>query len=176
MECLHTHYKFCYNLFMEEDHFSKRLKISNEYIRGLVEGEGCFTFCTNSDGRKVPTFCIAMHIRDSDLIYAICNRLRLPNKIYVFGPYRKDGANRSQCTRLMVREYDSLKNIIIPFFYKKLYGHRGRQFELWLEKIGTNPMVSPKFKQIYDLYKIGYYDNFPGQKFWEQREHNNEII
>lgn len=157
---------------MEDNYLSKRLKISNEYIRGLVEGEGCFTFCTNSGGKKVPTFCITMHVRDSELIYTICNRLRLPNKIYILGPYRKDGIKRGACIRLMVREYDSLKDIIIPFFYKNLYGHKGKQFELWLEKIGNDPMVSRKFKTIYDLYKSGYYDNFPKQKFWEERYNN----
>lgn len=161
---------------MEKDRFSKRLKISNEYIRGLVEGEGCFTFCSNGYGRKVPAFCIAMHIRDSELIYAICNRLRLPNKIYIIGPYRKDGINRGQCSRLMVREYSSLKDIIVPFFYNKLHGHKGRQFNIWLEKIGADSSVSPKFREIYNLYKAGYYDNFPGSKFWEERDSNNHII
>jgi hypothetical protein len=74
-------------------------KLSYEYIRGLVEGEGCFTFHTGayrkSTGRKVriPAFVIIMHIRDMDLIEMVKNSLGLRNKIYIRKPSIGDGYN-----------------------------------------------------------------------------------
>lgn len=150
--------------------YQDRFKISNEYLRGLVEGEGSFTFCTN--GRfKIPTFEIQMNERDKELILTLCNRLRLPNEVYEYRARNsKDGYKRSPTVRLIVRELKSLKDIIIPFFYKKLKGHKGVQFDAWLETIGSDPAVSKKFKEIYHLYKSGYYEAYPKEKFWESKK------
>ena len=75
--------------------------LSDEYIRGLVEGEGCFTFDTRvkrEEKLKVPTFIISMHQRDEELLRLMRTLMKLPkinsNSIYVSGPYRKDGVNR----------------------------------------------------------------------------------
>lgn len=157
---------------------SRRFLVSNDYIRGLVEGEGCFTMCTHSNKKnfyKIPTFCIQMHIRDRELIKTICNRLRLSNEIYEYQPSNKDGWNRGKTVRLVVREFESLKTKIIPFFYKKLRGNKGLQFEEWINKIGSDVLVSPKFKTLYDLYKLGYYENFLGDTFWEKYDTISEI-
>lgn len=142
------------------------IKLSNEYIRGLVEGEGSFTFCTSPGGklnvkRKVPAFILQMHIRDKELIEAVKRQMGLKNKIYVYPPYLKDGIKRGWSARIIVREFNQLKDIIIPFFYKKLKGHKGKQFLDWLEKIGNDPDISDRFKSLYKLYKWGTYDNFP---------------
>lgn len=149
------------------------MDISNEYIRGLVEGEGCFSLHTGrimANGRKykLPAFMLAMHIRDKDLIEAIRDNLGLKVKIY----YRSPRVNISNAktgdvylserqTILVVRDFKQLKDIIIPFFYKKLKGHKGNQFIEWLEKIGADPDVSDRFKSLYRLYKWGIYDNLP---------------
>lgn len=136
-----------------------------DYIRGLVEGEGTFTFDTrkqkNGTKLKVPAFALAMHIRDEDLIEAVRDTLGLKNKIYVYHHQRKDGYNRGPRAILIVREFSQLKNIIVPFFYKKLKGNKRKQFIEWLEKIGSDPEVSSLFKLIYKLYKTGYYDKNP---------------
>lgn len=98
-----------------ETSIGKAIKLSNEYIRGLIEGEGCFTFCRNTyftkklnciKYLKTPTFCIGMHVRDKDLIRAICCHLKLNSAVYEFQPSSKDGYKRSLIARLMVREYD----------------------------------------------------------------------
>ena len=146
-----------------------RLKISNEYIRGLVEGEGCFTFST-SGKRKVPAFFIQMHLRDEELLKAICNRLRLPNEIYVYPPRTSDGFKRGPSARLIVREFNSLKDSVIPFFYKKLKGNKGKQFNEWLERIGNDSRISKKFKTIYQLHKNGFYDDPSRKWFWDEQE------
>ncbi|MBI2628219.1 MAG: LAGLIDADG family homing endonuclease [Candidatus Niyogibacteria bacterium] len=141
--------------------------LSYDYIRGLIEGEGTFTFDTrkqqNGTKLKIPTFALSMHIRDEDLIEAVRDTLRLKNKIYIYDHQKKDGYHRGPKAILIVREFPQLKNIIVPFFYKKLKGNKGRQFISWLEKIGTDPDVSKLFKLIYRLYKAGYYDK--NQKF-----------
>ena len=140
-------------------------KLSNEYIRGLVEGEGSFTFSTNSIAgkpgkrRKVPAFAIGMHIRDKNLILKLRNSLGLKNKIYEYHrPQGKDGIKRGPQAMLIVREFGPLKNIIVPFFYKKLHGYKGKQFDEWIEKIGSDPEVSELFKLIYRMFKSGFYD------------------
>mgnify|MGYP001607186065 FL=1 len=59
---------------------------------------------------------------------------------------------------LIVREVGSIKNTIIPFFYKKLKGNKGKQFLEWLEKFGSDSKVPATFKFIFQLYRSGFYD------------------
>jgi hypothetical protein len=146
------------------NHETKDQKLSYDYIRGLVDGEGCFSFHTGSrraNGRKykIPTFVIAMNERDRNLIEKVKNTLGLKNKIYSHAPWLGDGYRRGPRAVLYVRDIEQLKNIIIPLFYKKLHGYKGRQFIEWLEKIGSDPDVSVGFKTLYRLYKIGIYDS-----------------
>lgn len=154
------------------------MDISNEYIRGLIEGEGSFTFhvgSKKSNGRKyrMPAFVISMHIRDKDLLDKVRQKLGLKVKIY----YREPSINiqnaktqkkylSERSAILVVRDFIQLKDIIIPFFYKKLVGHKGIQFIAWLEKIGSDPDVSDRYKSLYRLYKWGMYDKLP--KFTEK--------
>lgn len=42
-----------------------RNDISYEYIRGLIEGEGCFSFSPNkTNATMTPSFTIRMHVRE----------------------------------------------------------------------------------------------------------------
>lgn len=144
-------------------------KLSSEYIRGLIEGEGTFTFTTtgwSGKKKKVPSFQLRMNIRDRELIEAVRDFLGLKNRVYIYHYPGKDGARRGPQAMLIVREFISLKDIIIPFFYKKLVGYKGIQFTAWLEKIGSDPDISDRFKSLYRLYKWGMYDKLP--KFTEK--------
>lgn len=142
-------------------------KLSNEYIRGLIEGEGCFTFCTtgelnhSGEKKKVPTFSISMHERDQELLEMLKYSLGIKNKVYNFRSSLADGYNRGRKTTLIVREIGNLKNIIVPIFYNRLAGHKGKQFNAWLETIGSDPLVSESYKIIYRLHKNGYYRKNP---------------
>ncbi len=134
--------------------------ISYDYIRGLVEGEGTFTFSTNRAARrKIPAFAIKMHHRDKKLLEEIRNTLRLKNKIYIYNHQRNDGSVRAPQAMLIVRELDQLKDIIIPFFYKKLFGNKAKQFNEWIEKIWRDPDVPHSYKIIYKYHEWGRYDN-----------------
>ena len=103
-------------------------EISFEYIRGLVEGEGCFTFCKSTRIRGgikiielIPTFALGMSKQDENLMHIISNKLGLKNNVLIFRKaYRKDGYNRQQTVRITVRHPKELRDIIIPLFNKKL--------------------------------------------------------
>ncbi len=154
------------------------MDISFEYIRGLVDGEGSFTFHSGSKrpggGKyKIPAFSISMNIRDRDLIVAVKNKLGLKNPIYYKLPTTniKNTNNEKlyisgRQAILVVRDFKQLKDIIIPFFYGKLKGYKGEQFTAWLEKIGSDPDVSDRYKSLYRLYKWGIFGKLP--KFTEK--------
>ena len=139
--------------------------LTNDYIRGLVDGEGSFGFESSqifmSDGRvgkrKIPSFRIQMHERDELLLWSIKNALGLRNKIYKYGPYQRDGIKRGKQVVLAVRDLGQLKNIIIPLFYGRLIGHKRNQFIVWLEKIGTDPEVAEFYRILYHLHLTGYF-------------------
>ncbi|MEX2033242.1 MAG: LAGLIDADG family homing endonuclease [Candidatus Colwellbacteria bacterium] len=140
--------------------------LTNEYIRGLVDGEGCFTFYplrrysrkTGYVRKKMPAFVIAMHERDEALLYSVKETLGLSTKIYQFKAYTKDGYKRGNKAVIVVRGMGPLKNVIIPLFYGKLRGYKATQFLNWLEKIGTDPEVIDQYKLLYRLHKTGYFE------------------
>ncbi len=143
--------------------------ISFDYIRGLTEGEGSFTFSTigikdaSGHKKKLPAFILSMSRRDYYLLEAVKRKLGLRNVVYSYLPRKKkgDSYNRQGMSVLIVRDFGQLKNIIVPFFYKRLAGNKGRQFREWLEKIGADPYVPDRYKFIYKLYKDGFYDRNP---------------
>jgi len=109
-------------------------KLSFEYIRGLAEGEGSFTFSTSPsyppeklpDGTlkriKVPAFVIGMHKRDEELLRKVRNTLGLQNTVYRYTRLCKRDKRIRHSAILIIREYLSIKDVIIPLFYKKLHG------------------------------------------------------
>ncbi|MBU2101431.1 LAGLIDADG family homing endonuclease [Patescibacteria group bacterium] len=146
-----------------------RENLSYEYIRGLIEGEGSFTFSTRAkklpDGteikERIPAFSIGMHERDEQLLCKVRDTLGLTNRVYNYKPSNKDGYNRGRKAFLIIREFGSLKNVVIPFFYNNLVGNKAIQFNEWLEKIGRDPSVAKNFKLLYRLHKNGYYAKNP---------------
>ncbi|MEK7640760.1 MAG: LAGLIDADG family homing endonuclease [Patescibacteria group bacterium] len=141
--------------------------ISDDYLRGLVEGEGCFTFCNVPNyarsGKKfrLPAFALQMHERDRELLECLKKRLGLKNKIYV---YRKPALIvknktylRAPQAMLIVRDVGSLKNKVVPFFYGKLYGNKGIQMLEWLEEIGSEEDIPENYKILYRLHSCGYF-------------------
>lgn len=151
------------DVLVDKQGLQKNRKLSYEYIRGLIEGEGCFTFhpgWTRSNGRKsrFPAFALSMHERDKELIEMVRNTLGLKNKVYIQNSYQKDGYKRGRKATLVVRDFEQLKNIIIPLFHKKLKGYKSKQFIFWLEKIGNDSDISDRYKSLHRIYKWGIYD------------------
>lgn len=58
------------------------MKISHDFIAGLIVGEGCFSW-SNRPGKlfgekeKVPAFVLGMHVRDKELVTAVRDTLKL---------------------------------------------------------------------------------------------------
>lgn len=143
--------------------------ISYEYIRGLVDGEGCFTFYPAKVGSvkyKIPAFVLAMSERDADLLRLVADKLGVKSKIYVYPPRkRRDGYKRQGMAVLIIRSIGQIKNVIVPLFYKKLHGYKGKQFEAWIEQMGNDEAVSNRFRLVHKLYKVGFYDK-NHSRFW----------
>ncbi|HEY4523997.1 MAG TPA: LAGLIDADG family homing endonuclease [Candidatus Paceibacterota bacterium] len=137
-------------------------KLSGDYIRGLVEGQGSFGFTASGPaGNKTPAFQLKMSINNKKLLENIKDYLGLKNKIYEYHYPGKEKSRRESQVLLIVRDFNQLRGIIIPFFYKKLKGYKGKQFIEWLENIGKDPYISDRFKSLYGLCKLGMYDTHP---------------
>lgn len=132
-------------------------KITAEYIRGLTDGEGSFTFCTTNGKSKIPSFQLRMNVRDKALVEKVRDFLKIKNRVYVYHYLGKVGSNRGPQAMLIVREVGNLKNKIVPLFYNELIGYKAEQFNNWIEKIGNDPMVPERFKIIHFLHKRGYF-------------------
>ncbi len=145
--------------------FRDKQMLTYDYIRGLITGEGCFTFCSvRSKERgtisKIPTFALGMSERDKILVESVKESLGLRNRVYAYAPRkRKDGYKRTGSVHLMVRDFGQLKNVIVPLFYKKLKGYKSIQFEEWILTIENDPMVPKIYKLIPKIYKSGFYEN-----------------
>lgn len=139
----------------------QKINLTDEYVCGLVDGKGSFSFCTvpKRDGSKakLPAFIMIMHERDADLIEAVRDHLKLKNKVYRYKPYSTDGYKRGRTARLLVRDFGSLKNNIVPIFYRGLRGYKKVQFMDWIEKVGSDPAVPESYKLIPRLLKKGFY-------------------
>ena len=136
-----------------------REEISYEYIRGLIEGEGCFSFSPNkTNATMTPSFAIRMHVRDKKLITMMRDKLKFKNKVYEYNYPCNDGYKRGPTVTLIVREIGNLKNIIVPLCYKKLIGNKADSFEKWIDAIGKDPRVTKPYKFIHKLYDDGFYE------------------
>jgi len=133
------------------------MDLSRDYICGLVDAAGSFTFTTDSQRSSIPTFELRMGAKDVKLIEGVRDWLGLKNKIYAYYPEKDEFSKRGQQAMLIIRDVGSLKNIIVPTFYNRLVGYKGEQFNNWLEKIGTDPLVPDSYKIIYRLYRLGFY-------------------
>lgn len=120
-----------YDLVRKETYFSReeiKERLTDDYIRGLVEGEGCFANQTNGRGEAVPAFVLKMHVRDKELLEGVRDYLGLPDRVY---EYFLGGRHFAL---LQVRDVGALKNTIVPLFWEKLLGHKGTQLKAWLSE------------------------------------------
>lgn len=139
----------------------------NYIIIWLINNRGSFGFTSSGLYRnKTPAFQLKVNARDIMFLEQIRDYLGLRNKIYKYHYPGKDKSKREPQAILMVRDFKQFKDIIIPFFHRKLVGRKRTQFIEWIEKIGKDPNISERFKSLYRLYKKGMYDRLP--KFTEK--------
>lgn len=95
-------------------------KVSNEYVAGLTDGEGCFHVNMNdmpayrSGVRVQMHFHIKMQEQDRPLLEKVRNTLQC-GTVYFQKEVR---ANHCQCYRYTVSSQKEISNKIIPFFLK----------------------------------------------------------
>lgn len=155
-----------YPVNVNQQTMSLKRNLTHGYIRGLVEGEGTFTFDTRISAgikHKIPSFALSMHVRDEDLIKGVRDFLKIKNKVYVYHYPGKDRyyLKRGPKAILIVREIGSLKNKILPLFYNQLVGNKAIQFDNWIEKIGADKSIPKNYKILYRLCKNGFYNKNP---------------
>ena len=112
--------------------------LSNDYIVGLVDGEGSFTvYVKNPDSTKKtkrrvkvePRFYIKLIEKDKDILYELKRFFDCGN-VYL----QKDPRpNHTDCYRFEVNKKEDIFNKIIPFFEKNppKIESRKRDFELF---------------------------------------------
>ncbi|MDP2704301.1 MAG: LAGLIDADG family homing endonuclease [bacterium] len=158
--------------------------ISHEYIRGLVDGEGCFTFFTVPEWKKTengelvrlkrPVFTIQMNERDEKLLESVNYTLELSGRVYWQEAWRGDGVNRGPKVSIIVRNVLELRNKIIPIFYGKLHGHKGKQFIKWLEKMGEDDKTRES-RYLHMIYKKGFFEEWH-KEFLSEKDKNVSVV
>lgn len=94
--------------------------VSNEYVVGLTDGEGCFhvnmgEFPNYKSGVRVQMhFHIKMQEQDRPLLEKVKNTLQC-GEVYF---QKEKRANHCQCYRYTVSSHKDISNRIIPFFLK----------------------------------------------------------
>lgn len=108
-------------------------RLSDDYVCGLIEGEGCFSVDRKRNGERIPSFVLTMHPRDTELLEAIRDYLGLTCPVYTYN-YRGKNYSGKQRATLIIRDIPTLKNKIVPLFKNKLLGFKGTQFDFWIKQ------------------------------------------
>ncbi len=108
--------------------------LSPDYVTGLVEGEGSFTYFRNSSDRRQLSVVFALALTKDD--YGLILKLREFfgfGRIYWFGsrkPTEHSGNTRAKRFYRVTRMSD-LYRIIKHFDAYPLQGHKGKVYETW---------------------------------------------
>jgi len=112
---------------------SSLVQLSPDYIVGLVDGEGSFTFrldvSTHRRNRMEPRFYLKLRAEDRVILDALQQFFDCGN-VYI---QRDRRAGHSLCYRFEVGNRDDLRERIIPFFQK-------------------NPLKTPSKRRDFDLF------------------------
>lgn len=111
--------------------------VSNEYIVGLVDGEGCFfvnisKLATFRAGSRVQLhFHLKMQERDRELLEKVCNTLGCGGVYF----QKERRANHCQCYRYTVAGQKDIFERIIPFFkkYPLQSASKGASFKIFCQ-------------------------------------------
>ena len=138
------------------------MKITPDYIVGLVDGEGSFTvYIKNPDSEKdvkrrvkaEPRFYLKLIEKDKDILYKLKDYFGCGN-VYFQKDKRK---NHQNCYRYEVANRESLEKIIIPFFEKHQLrlASKINDFKLFckiMKKIGKGEHLTESgLKNLYQL-------------------------
>lgn len=115
------------------------IKISDDYIAGFVDGEGCFALSVRRDVRHERTskatyyawkasFAICLRSDDHFILDEIKRRFECGSVTYTV---------KKATVRFQVSNVTELYERVVPFFKKApLYGKKAKDFILWAEAVG----------------------------------------
>ena len=116
--------------------------LSNDYVLGLVDGEGSFNVALSSNKRRskvVLRFNVKLRHQDQETLYGL-QRFFGCGKIYIQRDNRK---NHSLCYRFEVQSKADIQKKIIPFFEKNLPKLESRKRDFLLFKEISDLSSSP---------------------------------
>lgn len=121
-------------------------KLSNEFIAGLIVGEGSFYWTYSKTSRiNVACFALKMQIRDFDLLVNVGYSLGLDDKIYEYNH------NSRHYAFLIVRDFEGLRKIISDI-YPFLSGYKKIQFVEWFHGFEKD-RTKEWYGTIYNIFK-----------------------
>ena len=117
-------------------------KLNNQYIVGLIDGEGSFTVYVRnpSDKKEVkrrvkvePRFYVKLAERDKSILYRLKDFFGCGNVYF----QRDKRPNHQNCYRYEVTRRSELQNIIIPFFKRNhlMINSKRKDFEIFCDLI-----------------------------------------
>ena len=128
-------------------------KVSNDYIVGLVDGEGSFYVRLNSDKKRRNKtefkFSIKLRHQDKHILEEIKLILKCGN-IYVQNDKRP---NHSKCFRFEVNKKEDIENKIIPLFNNNppRIQSRKRDFNIFKKILSLSKMFESNLEEIMSL-------------------------
>lgn len=141
--------------------------VSNEYVVGLTDGEGCFYVNVGKTSRYRAGYRIQLHFhlkmqeRDRELLEKVKNTIGCGNVYF----QKERRANHCQCYRYTVSSDRDIQEIVIPFFkkYSLQSASKSASFEI--------------FCQIASLVKNGEHLNQKGiEKIRELKSRMNQKV
>ena|SRR3989344_3890111 len=111
--------------------------VSNEYVVGLTDGEGCFYVNIGKSSRYRSGYRLQMHFhlkmqeRDRELLEKVKNTIGC-GAVYL---QKEQRANHCQCYRYTVSAERDIQEIVIPFFrrYPLQSASKGASFEIFCD-------------------------------------------
>jgi LAGLIDADG endonuclease len=112
-------------------------KVSNEYVVGLTDGEGCFYVNVGKTSRYRAGYRIQLHFhlkmqeRDRELLEKVRNTIGCGGVYF----QKEQRANHCQCYRYTVSAERDIQEIVIPFFrrYPLQSASKSASFEIFCE-------------------------------------------
>ena len=134
-------------------------KVSNEYIVGLTDGEGCFYVNVGKSSRYRAGYRIQLHFhlkmqdRDKELLEKIRNTIGC-GEVYF---QKEQRVNHCQCYRYTVSAERDIQEIVIPFFkrYPLQSASKSASFDIFCQVAslikGRKHLVLEGVEQIREL-------------------------
>jgi hypothetical protein len=126
----------------------KNMKLTDKWITGFVDGDGCFSISNTKDGIRY-SFVVSQNERSVDVLYALKSRFGCGSVC------RSGGAMREY----RVSAKAQLINTILPFFVKNpLQTTKIEKFKVFYEKLTGEPYEIPVDREICKDWLIGFID------------------